>query len=109
MLETIYTLILGQLLKKTLDFKIYRWQKLKPKRPNIVTKVILQPSVAIVINTHFVVDIVAMEVDNQMAVIQVQVGKNTVEDVLLYGGASVNIITENFKTKLGLPKQRLAP
>jgi hypothetical protein len=30
MLETTYTLRLGQLLKITLDFKIYMWQKLKP-------------------------------------------------------------------------------
>jgi hypothetical protein len=33
-----------------------------------------------------------------MAIIQVQVGKNIVEDVLLDGGSSVNIITNNFKT-----------
>ncbi len=44
-----------------------------------------------------------------MIVIQVQIGKNIIEDVLLDGGTSVNIITENFKTKLGLPKPRLAP
>jgi len=44
-----------------------------------------------------------------MAVIQVQVGKNIVEDVLIDGGASVNIITENLRTKLGLPKPRPAP
>jgi hypothetical protein len=39
-----------------------------------------------------------------MVVIQVQVGKNIVEDVLLDGRASVNIIT-----KFGLPKPILAP
>jgi hypothetical protein len=44
-----------------------------------------------------------------MTVIQVQVGKNTIEDVLLDGGATINIITKNPKTKLGLPKPRLAP
>jgi len=44
-----------------------------------------------------------------MAVIQVQVGKNIVEDVLIDGGANVNIITKNFKTKLGLPKPRSTP
>jgi hypothetical protein len=36
-----------------------------------------------------------------MAIIQVQVGKNIVEDVWIDGGASVNIITENLGTKLG--------
>jgi hypothetical protein len=44
-----------------------------------------------------------------MAIIQVQVGKNIVEDVMIDGGASVNIIIENLKTKLGLPKPRLVP
>jgi hypothetical protein len=44
-----------------------------------------------------------------MVIIQVQVGKNIVEDVLLDGGASVNIITDNLRTKLGLPKPRPTP
>jgi hypothetical protein len=44
-----------------------------------------------------------------MVVIQVQVGKNIVEDVLLDGGASVNIIIKNLITKLRLPKPKLIP
>jgi hypothetical protein len=32
-----------------------------------------------------------------MVVIQIQVGNNTVEDVLLDGGANVNIIIKNLK------------
>jgi hypothetical protein len=44
-----------------------------------------------------------------MAVIQVQVGKNIVENSLINGGASVNIITENLRTKLSLPKPRPIP
>ncbi len=44
-----------------------------------------------------------------MVVIQVQVGNNIVEDVLIDGGVSVNIIIENLITKLGLPKLKLAP
>jgi len=44
-----------------------------------------------------------------MVIIQIQVGKNIVEDVLIDGGANVNIIMENLKTKLSLPKPRLAP
>jgi hypothetical protein len=44
-----------------------------------------------------------------MAIIQVQVGKNIVEDVLLNGGTSVNIIRKNLRTNLGLPKPRPAP
>jgi hypothetical protein len=44
-----------------------------------------------------------------MAIIQVQVGKNIVENVLLDGEASVNIITKHLKTKLGLPKPISTP
>ncbi len=54
------------------------------------------------IETHSKVDTTTIKVDNQMAIIQVQVGKNIVEDVLLDGGASANI-------KLDLLGPRLAP
>jgi len=58
------------------------------------------------VETHFEVDIATIEENNQMAIIQIQVGKNIVEDVLLDGGASVNKIIKNLRTKLGLPKPR---
>ncbi len=61
------------------------------------------------VETHNELETVAIKVDNQMAIIQVQVGKNIFKDVLIDGGANVNIITKNIKTKLGLPKPRLAP
>jgi hypothetical protein len=85
------------------------WQKLKLKKPNIVTNVISEPNVTTMVETHFQINIVAIEVDNQMVVIQVQVRKNIVEDVFLDGGASVNIITKNLWTELGLPKLRPTP
>jgi hypothetical protein len=66
-------------------------------------------SVATMIETHSKVDIVTTEVDNEMAIIQVQVGKNIVEDVMLDASVSVNIITKNLRTKLSLPKPRPAP
>jgi hypothetical protein len=44
-----------------------------------------------------------------MAVIQVQIRKNTIEDVLLDGGFGVNIITKQSKLRLGLPKAKHAP
>jgi hypothetical protein len=59
----------------------------------MTTKVISKPSVAIVIETHFEIDTTTIKVDNRMIVIQVKVGKNILEDVLLDGEASVNIIT----------------
>ncbi len=51
------------------------------------------------VETHFELDTTTIEVDNQMAIIQIQVRKNIIEDVLIDGGASVNIITKNLQTK----------
>jgi hypothetical protein len=42
--------------------------------------------------THFELNTITIKVDNQVVVIKVQVGKNIDEDVLIDGGASVNII-----------------
>ncbi len=44
-----------------------------------------------------------------MAIIQVQIGKNTIEDVLLDGGSRINIITKQLRLKLGLSKLKHAP
>jgi len=44
-----------------------------------------------------------------MTAIQVQIGKNTIEDVLLDGGSGVNIITKQLRFRLGLPKPKPAP
>ncbi len=65
---------------------------------------ILKPNVNIVVKTHSEIDIVAIKINNQMVVIQIQVGKNIVEDVLIDGGANVNVIIKTLKTKLSLPK-----
>jgi len=92
-METTYTLKLGQLLKITLDHKKYMWQKLKLEKSNIATQVILEFNVAIVVETHSKVDTVAIKVENYMVVVQVEVGKTIVKDVLIDGRASVNIIT----------------
>ncbi len=51
MLETTYTLRLGQSLKITPNLKIYMWQKLKLEKLNIITKVILDPNVTTIIET----------------------------------------------------------
>jgi hypothetical protein len=40
------------------------WQKPKLEKPNITIKVILEPSVAIVIETHIEVNTIIIEVDN---------------------------------------------
>jgi hypothetical protein len=44
-----------------------------------------------------------------MVVIQIQTGKNTIEDVLLHEGSGANIIIKQLRLKLGLPKPKLAP
>jgi hypothetical protein len=62
-----------------------------------------------VVETHSELNTTTIEVDNEMAIIQIQVGKNIIENVLIDGGASVNIITKNLITKLGLPKPIPSP
>ncbi len=41
--------------------------------------------------------------------IQVQFGKNFIDDVLIDGGSGVNIITKNLRVQLGLSKPNLTP
>jgi hypothetical protein len=55
------------------------------------------------------VGIAIVTIDNHMAIIQVQIGNNTIKDVLLDGGFGVNIITKQLRLKFGLPKPKLAP
>jgi hypothetical protein len=44
-----------------------------------------------------------------MAIIQVQIGKNLIEDVLLDGGSRINIITEQLRLRLRPLKPKPAP
>jgi len=44
-----------------------------------------------------------------MVVIQVQVGENIVENILLDGGSNVNIMTKELWKMLGLPNYKLTP
>jgi hypothetical protein len=73
------------------------WQKFKPEKSNIIIKMISKLSVATMIETHSKVDTIVIKVDNQMAIIQIQVEKNTIENIMLDGRASVNIIIETSK------------
>jgi hypothetical protein len=47
-----------------------------------------------------------MAIDSQMVMIQVQVGKNMVEDVQLDGRYGVNIMTEELWKRLRLPNPK---
>ncbi len=91
MLEISYTLNLGQLLKIALDLNRYLWQKLEPKEIQNVSKVTIEKQISPLVPK---VGTTTMAIDNHMAIIQVQIGKNTIENVLLYGGFGVNIITK---------------
>ncbi len=90
MLETRYTLILGQLLKIALELKRYLWQKLKPKKTQNLNTATTKKQVGSLVPE---VGIAIITIDNHMAVIQVHNGKNIIEDVLLDGGFRINILT----------------
>jgi hypothetical protein len=106
MLKTCYTLNLEQLLKIALELKRYLWQKLKLKKTKNVSRATTNKQVNFSI-LEIRTTIVA--INDHMTIIQVQIGKNIIEYVLLDGGYGVNIITEQLKLKLGLPKPKLAP
>jgi hypothetical protein len=72
MLETSYTLNLGQLFKIALDLK----------------KILM-----VEIEIFFIdINTIVVAIDNHMAIIQIQIAKNIIDNVLLDGGSSVNII-----------------
>ena len=48
-------------------------------------------------------------IDKHMPVISICIRKNVVDDVLLDGGSGVNVITEEVRRRLGLPKPSPAP
>jgi hypothetical protein len=56
---------------------------------------------------NIIITIVA--INNHMVIIKIQIGRNTIDDVLLDGGFKVNIIIEQLRARLGLPKPKLAP
>ncbi len=72
----------------------------KAKKLNIAIQVIPKSNLATMVETHIEIDTTIIEVDNQMGVIQVQVGKTIVEDVMIDGRASVNIIKIQNKIRL---------
>jgi hypothetical protein len=45
------------------------WQKLNQEKPNIATKEILEPNVAIVVETHSELHTTSIKVNNHMAII----------------------------------------
>ncbi len=79
---------------------------MKPKKTLNVSKTTTKKQVGPLV---LEVGITVVVINNHMAVIQVQIGKKTIEHVLLDGGFRINIITEQLRLRLGLPKPKLAP
>jgi hypothetical protein len=96
LLENKHTFTLGQLFKIALDMKQYVATKLAPGR-----KIITMSGLNLVI--------ALMVIDLHMVMIQVQVGKNMVEDVLLDGGFGVNILTKELRKWIRLPSLKPTP
>jgi hypothetical protein len=94
---------LGQLFKITLNLKRYLWQKLKLENFQNVSKATIEKQVG---SSILEVGTTIIPIYNHMAVIQVYIGKNTIEDVLMDGGFGVNIIIEWLRLRLGLPKPK---
>jgi hypothetical protein len=76
---------------------------MKIDKPHMNTMAINEEAI-----TSIVLDIntTLVAIDNHTAIIQVQIDRNTIDDVLLDGGFWVNIIIEQLRTKLGLPKPK---
>jgi hypothetical protein len=91
MLETSYILNLGQSLKIAPELQRYLWLKLKLEKTQNVCKTTTKKQVG---SSLPKVGTIVVAIDKHMVVIQVQIGKNTIEDVLLDGGSRVNIITK---------------
>ncbi len=68
MLETKHTLNLGQLLKIAPKFKIYLWQKLKPKKTQNLSRITIDKQVSFSIPK---VGTTIVIIDNHMVVIQI--------------------------------------
>ncbi len=96
-LETKYVINLEQLLKIMPDIKHYIFKSVK-----FIQSIQLEP-----IQPKRTCAIMA--IDHQMAMIQVQIGKKFIDDVLIDGGFGINIMIKNTKIQLGLSKPNLAP
>jgi hypothetical protein len=91
MLETSYTLNLGQLLKIAFELKKYLWQKLKPEFFLNVSKTTIDKQVGYSVPK---VATTVVAINSHITIIQVWIGNNTIEYVLLDEGSGINIIIE---------------
>jgi hypothetical protein len=95
LLDNKHIFTLGQLFRIVPNLKQYV-AKLAPGRKNIT-----------ITRLNLVVDLMA--INPHMAMIQVHVGKNIIEDVILDGGSNMNIMTKEFRKWFGLPNPKPTP
>jgi hypothetical protein len=103
MLEMSYILSLEQLFKITLELKKYLWQKLKLDKVQNLGRATTNKQVGSLVPK---VGTTTIAIDNHMTIIQIHIGKNTIDDVLLDGGSRINIIIEQLRLRLGFPKPK---
>ncbi len=93
LLKSKHALTLGQLFKITSNLRQCVATKLASRRRTIT---VLRPNPVIAL----------VAIDLHIAMIQVQVGKNMVEDVLLDGGSKMNIMMKELWNRLGFPNPK---
>jgi hypothetical protein len=79
------------LLKIVPKLKRYLWQKLKLEKAQNLSRTTTKKQIG---SSILEVGTTTVVINNHMAIIQVQIRKNTIEDVLLNGGSRINIITK---------------
>jgi hypothetical protein len=89
MLKTSYTLNLAQLFNIAPKFLKIFLAEVKPKKTQNLSRATINKQIS---SSILEVMIAIVVIYNHMAVIQIQIGKNMIEVVLLDGGSRVNII-----------------
>ncbi len=79
---------------------------MKVDKPQMNIKVVNEKATTSIVHD---ISTIEMAINNHMVVIQVQIGKNTIDDVLLDGEFGANIIIEQSRARLGLPKPKPTP
>jgi hypothetical protein len=91
-----------------LEVKLGQLMKICPRLKGMVEKSLIKMREDQVVDVCKVTTKVE-DFDEAMSIVQVQVGKFEIRDVLLDDGFDVNIISESLRKKLGLKRTQLAP
>jgi hypothetical protein len=91
-----------------LKVKLGQFMKICPQLRGMVEKSTIKMIQNQIINVYKITTKVE-DFDEVMPVVQVQVGKFKVRDVLLDGGSHVNIISKSLRKKLGLKRPQSTP